>query len=59
LHAGGDRAVPGAGAGVEKVIADDGILLLKYWLEVSAGEQTRRLKSRIRDLPLRHIPTPF
>jgi polyphosphate kinase 2 len=35
--------------GVEKAMADDGILLLKYWLEVSAGEQTRRLKSRIHD----------
>ena len=33
--------------GVEKAMADDGILLLKYWLEVSAGEQTRRLESRI------------
>ena len=29
--------------GVEKAMADDGIVLLKYWLEVSAGEQTRRL----------------
>jgi polyphosphate kinase 2 len=35
--------------GVEKAMADDGILLLKYWLEVSAGEQTRRLESRIHD----------
>ncbi len=26
-----------------------GILLLKYWLEVSADEQTRRLESRIHD----------
>jgi polyphosphate kinase len=34
---------------VEKAMADDGILLLKYWLEVSAGEQTRRLESRIND----------
>ena len=30
-------------------MADYGILLLKYWLEVSAGEQTRRLESRIND----------
>jgi polyphosphate kinase len=53
---------------VEKAMTDDGIVLLKYWLEVSAGEQTRRLNSRINDpargytepdLPLRHIPTPF
>ena len=35
--------------GVEKAMADDGILLLKYWLEVSPGEQTRRLKSRMND----------
>jgi polyphosphate kinase 2 len=34
---------------VEKAMADDGILLLKYWLEVSPGEQTRRLESRIND----------
>jgi polyphosphate kinase 2 len=35
--------------GVERAMADDGILLLKYWLEVGAGEQTRRLESRIHD----------
>jgi polyphosphate kinase len=35
--------------GVEKAMADSGILLLKYWLEVSPDEQTRRLKSRIHD----------
>ena len=35
--------------GVEKAMADWGILLLKYWLEVSADEQTRRLESRIND----------
>jgi polyphosphate kinase 2 (PPK2 family) len=35
--------------GVEKVMADDGIVLLKYWLEVSSEEQTRRLESRIHD----------
>ena len=34
---------------VEKAMADEGILLLKYWLEVSPGEQTRRLESRIND----------
>ena len=33
----------------EKAMADSGILLLKYWLEVSPGEQTRRLESRIND----------
>jgi polyphosphate kinase len=33
----------------EKAVADSGILLLKYWLEVSPGEQTRRLQSRIND----------
>jgi polyphosphate kinase 2 len=35
--------------GVEKAMADNGILVLKYWLEVSADEQTRRLESRIHD----------
>ncbi len=35
--------------GWEKAMADSGILLLKYWLEVSPDEQTRRLKSRIND----------
>jgi len=33
----------------EKAMADSGILLLKYWLEVSPEEQTRRLESRIND----------
>ena len=33
----------------EKAMTDSGIVLLKYWLEVSAGEQTRRLESRIHD----------
>jgi polyphosphate kinase 2 len=35
--------------GVEKAMVDSGILLLKYWLEVSSDEQTRRLESRIHD----------
>jgi polyphosphate kinase len=35
--------------GFEKAMVDSGILLLKYWLEVSADEQTRRLESRIND----------
>ena len=30
-------------------MADSGILLLKYWLDVSPDEQTRRLESRIND----------
>lgn len=34
---------------VEKAIVDSGVILLKYWLEVSAEEQTRRLESRIND----------
>jgi polyphosphate kinase 2 len=33
----------------EKAMVDSGIHLIKYWLEVSAEEQTRRLKSRIED----------
>jgi polyphosphate kinase len=35
--------------GVEKTIVEDGIQLLKYWLEVSPDEQTRRLEARIDD----------
>ena len=33
----------------EKAMAESGIVLLKYWLEVSPDEQTRRLESRIHD----------
>ncbi|MEJ0096654.1 MAG: polyphosphate kinase 2 [Methylocella sp.] len=35
--------------GVEKAIVQSGIILLKYWLEVSEKEQTRRLEARIED----------
>ena len=35
--------------GVERAMVDSGILLLKYWLEVSPEEQTRRLQGRIDD----------
>jgi polyphosphate kinase 2 len=34
---------------VERAIVDSGVILIKYWLEVSADEQTRRLQSRIDD----------
>jgi polyphosphate kinase 2 (PPK2 family) len=34
---------------VEKAIVESGVLLLKYWLEVSPKEQTRRLEGRIDD----------
>jgi polyphosphate kinase 2 len=34
---------------VEKAMVDSGILLIKYWLEVSPEEQTRRLEARIND----------
>ncbi|GAA4358483.1 polyphosphate kinase 2 [Microbacterium rhizosphaerae] len=34
---------------VEQSMVDSGILLLKYWLEVSPEEQTRRLTARITD----------
>lgn len=39
------RAVPL----VERAIIESGVFLLKYWLEVSEAEQTRRLQSRIHD----------
>jgi polyphosphate kinase 2 len=34
---------------VERAIISSGIILLKYWLEVSPEEQTRRLEARIQD----------
>ncbi|RTM00703.1 polyphosphate kinase 2 [Ancylobacter aquaticus] len=34
---------------VERVIIDSGVILLKYWLEVSPEEQTRRIEQRIHD----------
>ena len=36
----------------ERYVVDDGILLIKYWLEVSDAEQKRRFEARIED-PLR------
>ncbi|AEV86307.1 polyphosphate kinase [Actinoplanes sp. SE50] len=39
------QAVPA----VERAIVDSGVILVKYWLEVSPREQTRRLKNRIDD----------
>ena len=33
----------------ERMMISSGIILLKYWLEVSAEEQTRRLEARIHD----------
>ncbi|MEJ0095531.1 MAG: polyphosphate kinase 2 [Methylocella sp.] len=35
--------------GVEKAIVQSGVILLKYWLEVSEKEQTKRLAARISD----------
>lgn len=34
---------------VEKAMIESGIILIKYWMEVSPKEQTRRLESRIDD----------
>jgi polyphosphate kinase 2 len=34
---------------IERAMVDSGIILLKYWLEVSAKEQTKRLEDRIND----------
>jgi polyphosphate kinase 2 len=33
----------------EKLVREEGIILLKYWLEVGPEEQTRRLEGRIND----------
>jgi polyphosphate kinase 2 (PPK2 family) len=35
--------------GVERAIVESGVILLKYWLEVSPEEQTNRLTARIDD----------
>ena len=37
---------------VEKMLVDDGIILIKYWFSVSDKEQQRRFKSRLHD-PMR------
>lgn len=34
---------------MEKAMVESGIILIKYWLEVSPDEQTRRLEARIND----------
>jgi polyphosphate kinase 2 len=34
---------------VEKAIVNSGVILLKYWLEVTPEEQTRRLQARVDD----------
>jgi polyphosphate kinase len=34
---------------VENMVIDAGVILIKYWLEVSMDEQTRRFESRIND----------
>jgi polyphosphate kinase 2 len=39
----------GAVPAVEKAMVESGIILLKYWLEVSPEEQTKRLADRIND----------
>ena len=39
------KAIPA----VEKAIVESGVRLIKYWLEVSEEEQTRRLEDRIHD----------
>jgi polyphosphate kinase 2 len=37
---------------VERTLIDEGIILIKYWLEVSSAEQKRRFEDRIED-PMR------
>jgi polyphosphate kinase 2 len=34
---------------VERAVVDSGVILLKFWLDVSPDEQTRRLQARIED----------
>jgi len=49
LRAARDSQVPRADPAVEKAMVDNGIILVKYWLEVSADEQTRQIESRNHD----------
>ena len=49
LHPRRVRSLPGVDAQRGKGHGGFGILLIKYWLEVSPDEQTRRLQSRIDD----------
>ena len=42
-------APPGVMPAVERAIISSGVILLKYWLEVSEEEQTKRLKERMAD----------
>ena len=46
---------------MEKNMTESGIVLLKYWLEVSPGEPARQQPHGYTqpDRPLRYIPTPF
>ncbi len=37
---------------IEKVMVENGLILVKYWLEVGKEEQTRRIEARVND-PLR------
>jgi polyphosphate kinase 2 (PPK2 family) len=43
-----ERFLAGVGF-VERTMVESDIILIKYWLEVSPDEQTRRLESRIND----------
>jgi len=43
------EAVPSNWYPPSKAVTENGIILLKYWLEVSMEEQTRRLEARIDD----------
>jgi hypothetical protein len=52
LHQGAEPPVPRDLPGFEKQIVESGILLRKYWLEVSPGQQKKRFQARIED-PLR------
>ncbi len=49
LHPGGGAKVSRRRAMVERGMVESGIILLKYWLEVSPQEQERRLRDRIDD----------
>jgi hypothetical protein len=52
LHPRGAPALPAQCPIFERMLVEDGILLLKYWFSVSDAEQQRRFESRLTD-PMR------
>ena len=43
------RALPGQAPAFERMLSEDGIILLKYWFSVSDEEQEKRFRARLED----------